>query len=77
MKKRLFMQTAAALALIGSTSLAQAQATTPIKFQLDWPRVTSRPQAWMWPWMLETARVVQCSAWPRARTTWALPTWPP
>src|SRR3989344_2935950 len=36
MKKRLFMQTAAALALIGSTSLAQAQATTPIKFQLDW-----------------------------------------
>ena len=36
MKKRLFMQTAAALALIGSASLAQAQATTPIKFQLDW-----------------------------------------
>ena len=35
MKKRLFMQTAAALALIGSASLAQAQATTPIKFQLD------------------------------------------
>ena len=36
MKKKLFMQTAAALALIGSASLAQAQATTPIKFQLDW-----------------------------------------
>ncbi|GAA4430026.1 ABC transporter substrate-binding protein [Acidovorax lacteus] len=36
MKKRLFMQTAAVLALVGATSLAQAQSPTPIKFQLDW-----------------------------------------
>ncbi|MFN3375865.1 MAG: ABC transporter substrate-binding protein [Burkholderiaceae bacterium] len=36
MKKRLFMQTAAALALVGVTSVAQAQSPTPIKFQLDW-----------------------------------------
>jgi NitT/TauT family transport system substrate-binding protein len=35
MKKRVFLATAAALALAASFS-AQAQAVTPIKFQLDW-----------------------------------------
>ena len=36
MQKRLFMHTAAALALVASAPLAQAQSPTPIKFQLDW-----------------------------------------
>ncbi|BEU95863.1 ABC transporter substrate-binding protein [Acidovorax sp. DW039] len=35
MKKRTFVQTAAALALVGAFSAAHAQ-STPIKFQLDW-----------------------------------------
>jgi NitT/TauT family transport system substrate-binding protein len=35
MKKRLFLQTAAVLALASGFGAAQAQ-TTPIKFQLDW-----------------------------------------
>jgi NitT/TauT family transport system substrate-binding protein len=36
MKKRLFLSTAAALALASHLGTVQAQATTPIKFQLDW-----------------------------------------
>jgi len=36
MKKRLFVQSAAALCLAATCALAQAQALTPIKFQLDW-----------------------------------------
>jgi NitT/TauT family transport system substrate-binding protein len=36
MNKRFFLQSAAALCLAGTSVLAQAQALTPIKFQLDW-----------------------------------------
>lgn len=36
MKKRVFLQTISALAFAASGAAAQAQATTPIKFQLDW-----------------------------------------
>jgi NitT/TauT family transport system substrate-binding protein len=36
MKKRLFVQTAAALALAATMGSASAQTATPIKFQLDW-----------------------------------------
>jgi NitT/TauT family transport system substrate-binding protein len=36
MKKRLFLQTGAALALALGLGAANAQGTTPIKFQLDW-----------------------------------------
>ncbi|MCM2251159.1 MAG: taurine ABC transporter permease, partial [Ramlibacter sp.] len=35
MKKRVFLQSAAALVLASGIGAAQAQ-TTPIKFQLDW-----------------------------------------
>jgi NitT/TauT family transport system substrate-binding protein len=36
MKKRLFLQTTAAITLALAAGTAAAQATTPIKFQLDW-----------------------------------------